>query len=46
MLYKIATDGSKLATKVLEHGLAIAKRENARVTVVTVTELWWTRAYG
>jgi nucleotide-binding universal stress UspA family protein len=36
----IATDGSELATKGLEHGLAIAKRDNAQVTVVTVTEPW------
>jgi nucleotide-binding universal stress UspA family protein len=36
----IATDGSELATKALDHGLALAKRDNARVTVVTVTEPW------
>jgi nucleotide-binding universal stress UspA family protein len=36
----IATDGSELATKALDHGLALAKREEARVTVVTVTEPW------
>ena len=36
----IATDGSELATKALEHGLALAKRDNARVTVVTATEPW------
>ena len=36
----IATDGSELATKALEHGLAVAKRDNAKVTVVTVTEPW------
>lgn len=36
----VATDGSELATKALEHGLALAKRDNARVTVVTVTEPW------
>jgi nucleotide-binding universal stress UspA family protein len=36
----IATDGSELATKALEHGLALAKRDKARVTVVTVTEPW------
>jgi nucleotide-binding universal stress UspA family protein len=36
----IATDGSELATKALEHGLALAERDNARVTVVTVTEPW------
>src|SRR5262245_24917180 len=36
----IATDGSALATKAVEHGLALAKQQNARVTVVTVTEPW------
>jgi nucleotide-binding universal stress UspA family protein len=36
----IATDGSELATKALEYGLALAKRDNARVTVVTATEPW------
>lgn len=36
----IATDGSELATKALEHGLSLAKRDNAKVTCVTVTEQW------
>ena len=36
----IATDGSELATKALEHGIEVAKRNNAPVTVVTVTEPW------
>jgi nucleotide-binding universal stress UspA family protein len=36
----IATDGSELATKALEHGLALAKRDNAQITVLTVTEPW------
>ncbi len=36
----IATDGSELATKALDHGLALAKRDNARVSIVTVTEPW------
>jgi nucleotide-binding universal stress UspA family protein len=36
----IATDGSELATKALDHGLALATRDGARVTVVTVTEPW------
>ena len=36
----IATDGSGLATKAVEHGLALAKQDNARVTVITVTEPW------
>jgi nucleotide-binding universal stress UspA family protein len=33
----IASDGSELATKALEHG---PKRDNAEVTVITVTEPW------
>ena len=36
----IATDGSSLATQAVEHGFALAKERNAKVTVVTVTELW------
>jgi nucleotide-binding universal stress UspA family protein len=36
----IATDGSALATKALENGLALAQRFGARVTIVTVTEQW------
>ncbi len=36
----IATDGSELADKALEHGLAMAKCDNASVSVVTVTEPW------
>jgi nucleotide-binding universal stress UspA family protein len=36
----IATDGSELATKALDHGLALAKREGAQTTIVTVTEPW------
>jgi len=36
----IATDGSELAAKALDHGLALAKLVNARVTVVSVTEPW------
>ena len=34
----IATDGSELATKGIEHGLALAKPLGAKVTVLTVTE--------
>jgi nucleotide-binding universal stress UspA family protein len=34
----IATDGSELATKAVEHGLALAKALKAAVTVVCVTE--------
>jgi nucleotide-binding universal stress UspA family protein len=36
----IATDGSELANKALNHGMALAKRVGAPVTVVTVTESW------
>lgn len=36
----IATDGSELATKGLDQGLALAQRLGASVTVVTVTEPW------
>jgi nucleotide-binding universal stress UspA family protein len=36
----IATDGSGLAGKAVSHGLALAKRLNVPVTVVTVTEPW------
>ena len=34
----IATDGSELATRALEHGLNLAKLMRAEVTIVTVTE--------
>ncbi len=36
----IATDGSDLAGKAVEHGLEIAKRFDAKVTAVTVSEPW------
>jgi nucleotide-binding universal stress UspA family protein len=36
----IATDGSDLAGKGVTHGVALAKRLNVPVTVVTVTEPW------
>lgn len=36
----IATDGSDLGTSALDHGLSLARQLKARVTVVTVTELW------
>jgi len=36
----IATDGSKLATKAVAHGIALAKVHNAPVSVVTVTGVW------
>ena len=34
----LSTDGSDVAGKGLEHGLALAKALNAKVTVITVTE--------
>ena len=34
----LTTDGSDLARKGLQHGIALAKALNARVTVITVTE--------
>lgn len=36
----IATDGSELARKAVDHGLALAKALDAKVTVITVTEPW------
>jgi nucleotide-binding universal stress UspA family protein len=36
----IATDGSDLATKAVNHGIALAKALNVPVTLVTVTEIW------
>lgn len=36
----IATDGSDLAGKAVNHGIALAKRLNVPVTAVTVTESW------
>jgi nucleotide-binding universal stress UspA family protein len=42
----IATDGSELAGKALDHGLVLAKALNARVTVVTATEPWTSAIAG
>jgi nucleotide-binding universal stress UspA family protein len=36
----IATDGSELAGKAVNHGMALAKRLDIPVTAVTVTEPW------
>jgi nucleotide-binding universal stress UspA family protein len=36
----IATDGSELGTKALEHGLDLASEVGAPATIVTVTEPW------
>lgn len=42
----IATDGSELAGKAVQQGVALAKAMSARVTMVTVTEPWHTFAAG
>lgn len=42
----IATDGSDLAQRALEHGLSLAKLMNAKATVVTVTEPWTAAVSG
>jgi nucleotide-binding universal stress UspA family protein len=34
----LSTDGSDVARKGIEHGIALAKALNARVTIITVTE--------
>lgn len=34
----VATDGSELALKGLEHGLTLAKRLDAKITILTVSE--------
>ena len=36
----IATDGSELATKGLDHGLRLAKAIDAKVTIISVTDIW------
>lgn len=36
----IATDGSELASKAVDHGISLAKAHDAPVVVVTVTEAW------
>lgn len=36
----IATDGSELANKALDHGLQLAKSVGSRAMIVTVTEIW------
>lgn len=40
----IATDGSELATKGLDHGLRLAKQLGAKATIVTVSDMWATSA--
>jgi nucleotide-binding universal stress UspA family protein len=42
----IATDGSELAQKAVNHGVAMAKAINAKVTVVTVSEPFYPLAYA
>ena len=49
LMYKhllIATDGSDLAQKAVEHGLALAKAVNAKVTIATVTLPWSAMVVG
>ncbi len=36
----IATDGSELASKAVDHGVMLAKKIGASVIFVTVTEIW------
>lgn len=36
----IATDGSKPSAKALDHGVGLAKAVGAKVSLVTVTEMW------
>jgi nucleotide-binding universal stress UspA family protein len=42
----IATDGSELAQKAVVHGFTLAKALDARVTVVTVTDIYPTGPYS
>ncbi|HUS98523.1 MAG TPA: universal stress protein [Hyphomicrobiaceae bacterium] len=42
----IATDGSVLAQEALEQGVALAKKLEAKVTIVTVTEAWHSVVVG
>ena len=42
----IATDGSDLALKAVDQGLALAKALNAKATAITATEPWPTVALG
>ena len=42
----IATDGSDLAFKGVDQGLALAKALNAKATAITVSESWTTVATG
>jgi nucleotide-binding universal stress UspA family protein len=42
----IATDGSDLAQRAVEQGLALAKALNSKVTAVTVTEPWTAAVSG
>ena len=37
----ISTDGSEVARKGVDHGLALAKAVSAKVTIVTVSEALW-----
>jgi nucleotide-binding universal stress UspA family protein len=41
----IATDGSELAQKAIDQGLALTKALDARATAITVTEPWTSAVY-
>ena len=40
----VATDGSELADKAVDHGIALAKALGSKLTIITVTEPWATLA--
>ena len=42
----VATDGSDVAGKAVEHALGLAKAVGAKVTVLTVTPPWSALAFG
>ena len=42
----LATDGTEVADKAVEHGLTLAKALGAEVSVLTVTVPWTSVAYG
>ena len=42
----IAIDGSDLALKAVDHGLALAKALDAKVIAMTATESWTSTAFG
>lgn len=36
----VATDGSELATRGLEHALSLARTTGAKISIITVTDMW------